>query len=248
MVGNRGQASYAATTGYLDAFSAYCNRQGRPATTLDLGVIQGVGYVAERGGRLLSVMDDYLGVEVVREGEFLALLGAAIQGKIGQEGAWHTTNGLRLKPNIPEPAWLSEPKFSYLRRVHNYQQRSGKLIANDTAGQTATATATADKIADRLKNVCSLEQGRRIAYEAIAAKLSETLGLAPDDITPDKTTASYGLDSILAVSVQNWIKERLVVRAPFLDLLLGGTLENLAEHVLRNSKIVKSGIMENCDR
>ena len=87
MIGNRGQAPYAATTGYLDAFSAYRNRQGLPATTLDLGMIQGVGYVAERAEQLSSVLDEYVGVEGVGEDEFLALLGAAIQGKVGQESA-----------------------------------------------------------------------------------------------------------------------------------------------------------------
>lgn len=239
MIGNRGQASYAATTGFLDAFASFRNRRGLPATTLDLGMIQGVGYVAERAEQLSSVLDEYVGVEGVREDEFLSLLGAAVSGLVQSDSAWHLTNGLRLKRDVPEPFWLSEPKFAYLYAIHTAQQRSdssgGKL-----AGPQITS---ANSAAERLKHALSFDEAKEIAYEALSTKIADSLGVPVEDIVPDKPTASYGLDSIVAITIRNWAKTKLGSQLPFFDLLAGSTMEALAEHVVRVSTLVDPRIL-----
>ena len=73
------------------------------------------------------------------------------------------------------------------------------MSTNDSAGEMKAA----DAMARRLKSVHSLEEGRQVAYTALATKLAETLGLPSEDITPDRPTADYALDSIVAVTVRN---------------------------------------------
>ena len=46
IVGNATQAAYAAGNTFLDAFCSYRNSLGMPATTIDLGAIADVGYLA----------------------------------------------------------------------------------------------------------------------------------------------------------------------------------------------------------
>ena len=50
VIGQKGQANYSAANAFLDVFASYRLGQGLPAHSVDLGVIEDVGYVAEQGG------------------------------------------------------------------------------------------------------------------------------------------------------------------------------------------------------
>ena len=45
IIGNDGQANYASACTFQDAFARYCTRLGKPTRSLDLGMIEGAGYV-----------------------------------------------------------------------------------------------------------------------------------------------------------------------------------------------------------
>lgn len=50
IAGTRGQANYAAANAFLDSFADYRRRQGLPACSVDLGVIEDDGFVANNEG------------------------------------------------------------------------------------------------------------------------------------------------------------------------------------------------------
>ena len=47
VVGQKGQANYAAGNVFLDNFSAYRHKLSLPACSVDLGAIEDVGYISE---------------------------------------------------------------------------------------------------------------------------------------------------------------------------------------------------------
>ena len=51
IAGNRGQASYAASNTFNDAFASYRRSLGLPCSTIDVGLVAEVGYAAEHKER-----------------------------------------------------------------------------------------------------------------------------------------------------------------------------------------------------
>lgn len=68
-IGQIGQANYAAANTFLDAFSQYCQTDGLPCATIDLGVVEDVGYVSHNP-RLLSQFRQ-MACHVLRERDVL---------------------------------------------------------------------------------------------------------------------------------------------------------------------------------
>ena len=95
IIGSRGQAAYNASNTFMDAFAEYRMQQGLTASTIDIGVVTGVGYVAEHMDRVaqitVSVFHDSLD-----EKELLALVKAAINFDPKDASSRQTITGCKL--------------------------------------------------------------------------------------------------------------------------------------------------------
>ena len=98
LIGNHGQSAYSATTTFLDAFAAHRASLGLAASTIDLGAVTGVGYLAVRGPKLQDQMRNVMGAEI-DEKELLAILDVAISGHVGKDSNYATITGLQCTGN-----------------------------------------------------------------------------------------------------------------------------------------------------
>ena len=101
MVGNRGQAAYAATSTFMNSFVAYRRSQGLPCSTLDLAPVTGIGYLAENADRE-KVVSEAFGQGAVTEREIHQLLGAAIAGDLDSNCSGHCITGLEITKHNQE--------------------------------------------------------------------------------------------------------------------------------------------------
>lgn len=58
-----------------------------------------------------------------------------------------------------------------------------------------------------------------------------------EDLHPDKALAAYGIDSLVAVEVRNWIIREMDATVILIDLLADNTLAGLTETVFRKSNL-----------
>lgn len=77
IVGTRRQAAYAATNIFLDSFTAFRRSQDLPASTIDIGAVEYVGYVAE-AEQERQVVHSHLAHDRVQEKELFAMVKDAI--------------------------------------------------------------------------------------------------------------------------------------------------------------------------
>ncbi|KAK8103369.1 polyketide synthase, partial [Apiospora kogelbergensis] len=215
VLGSRGQAAYAAANTFLDGFAAYRNRQGLPGVALDLTAVTGAGYIAENAKREEDILKNF-GNESVSETEVLALLAVATSGNCPAQ----CLTGLKLVPNGTTgalPYYASDPRFAHLKTA---------ALANMVASGGASAAIVSYR--DAYRAAKGGEEMVEVATQGILQKLSEVLSVARDDVDAQRSMTSYGLDSLTAIEVRNWITRELGANLQILELLTSANVTELA--------------------
>lgn len=220
IVGNRGQAAYAAANVYLDEFMAYRNSQGLPGTSLGLTAVSDVGYLADNSERAADVLRN-LGGETMDESEILGLMTSAIRGQTSKCNN-HVITGLKIQPGGGEPFWAHEAKFIQLR---------------EAAASPSQEGGAAIPLPQALKLATSAEAALEVLYGAMVAKLAAVLMLSVEEMEPSVAVASYNLDSLAAIEVRNWIAREADANVQVLELLTSTSLTELAGLILKKSKL-----------
>lgn len=112
IIGNPGQSAYAASNALLDSFDAYRSRLGLPASTINIGVVDTVGYAAEMmetNPAIAASVQDCLS-----EAELLAVVKATITKPVEGCNYQQTVTGLRLQPGKSPLNWAMDPKFVHV--------------------------------------------------------------------------------------------------------------------------------------
>lgn len=220
IVGNRGQAAYAAANTFLDGFARYRQRLGLPATAIDLTAVEDVGYLADSGsGRQDEVLKN-LGGESMCEAEVIALVAAAIRSpSIFPD---HCLTGLKLG-NDPErlPYFAADGKFEHLRNAVLSEATGGAVPATHVSIDASLSAAKTE------------EERTDIVIMGLAGKLAAILMISSEDIDVGTAITKYGLDSLNAIELRNWITKELGVNLQVLQLLTSGSLTNLAAVILK---------------
>ncbi|KAL8698413.1 MAG: hypothetical protein Q9224_001862 [Gallowayella concinna] len=231
IAGNPGQSAYAASNAFLDSFASYRTRLGLPASTINIGVVAEVGYAAEKmeiTPAIAAAAQDHLS-----EAELLAVVKASIIRPVEGCDYGQTITGLRLEPGKTVPLWCSDPKFAHILAAH----------AAITGG-ASDSSSPAHTVRQVLKQATTLASAIRIVAEAVAQRLASLLMISVDDINISKPLVAYGLDSLAAVELRNWMTSGLEANVPLIELMNSPSIEHLAGKIVRKSRIVEKGLLE----
>ncbi|PVH89083.1 putative polyketide synthase [Cadophora sp. DSE1049] len=231
VVGTVGQAAYAAAGSFMDAFAHYRNNLGLPATTLDLGMVLDIGYVADnedvKRGLERQGFEGISGEEVTAMIEF-AILNPRREGHPGQ-----TVTGLGTWRSEGSHSSLVHPLFSHFRRMAFRSEQSDDH-----------ASGSEGKARDLLRSAVSVDDASAKACNAIIGKMSTLLMIPPEDISPSQPMSAYGMDSLVAVEMRNWLFREMDSTVPILELLANNSLLQLSNKIVKRSKLVDPAILE----
>jgi hypothetical protein len=206
-------------------------------------MILGVGYVAESSSETNESKKDAvvenlknLGLVGIREEEFLAILAAAITyfGKVDanipcQVITGLSTGGMMRQNGAEDPYWFTDGRFSHVRLM-------------DTQTNVKETKSFGPQLQRLLGEVTSVAAAAMIICEAIAARLAKSLRVPLEDLDPSKPVNAYGVDSLIAVELRNFIFREIKADMSIFDILSSIPLEMLSSKIAASSKLVQAAI------
>ena len=231
IIGHGGQSNYAAGNTFQDALAEYRTSRGEKATTIDLGVVLDDGMVAE---------DPELLQRLLRKGywkpmpfkDVLLLLDFYCDPARNSPGQFKSqvVTGLELPADLrlrgdDIPPVMREPSF----RIVDQMPASGQVAVkkSDSGPDTKTAFVQAESVAD----------AEVVAADAFKAKLSRILGIPIEGLGMDDRMQSYGIDSLVAVELRNWLGSELGADVAVFEIVGNATIRGIGQIVTAKSSL-----------
>ncbi|KAF7535686.1 hypothetical protein G7054_g5162 [Neopestalotiopsis clavispora] len=232
VIGNPGQANYAAGCTFQDSLAQYRSRQGQRTVSIDLGVMRNIGVVAESELLKNHLSDGSRGLGQVEEEELLALLDICCDPEESTTTiSSQVIMGLRtpvefLTQSLEVPEIMDRPLFAHFSQLA-------------TSVNSSEGNASGDNLALLYRQAATAEERAKVAAQSLARKLARALAIEADDVDMEKPLHAFGVDSLVAVELRNWIAKEFAADIPVFEIMGGRTVEGVGELVEKSSQIGK---------
>lgn len=232
--GHSSQANYAAGSTFQDAFARWRTSQGLPAVSLNLGSVESVGYVADREGVAKRLAQT--GYRQLSEQDVLELVECAIRNPMRSIDTSQIITGIaafdETQTGVP---WRQEPRFAALRSVASSGTEADQL-QSPCNKNVATFKQSAQK---SLNQANTWDEGIDVVVAAITNKLSEMFMVPEAEIDHSKPPSAYGVDSLVAVELRNWLFAHLQAELSIFEVMQSESLAKLGESTAQKSRLVE---------
>jgi acyl carrier protein len=225
LVGQWGQANYAAGNSFLDSFAQFRRNMMLPASTVDIGIMEDIGYVS----RNAHVLEHFrtTSTHVLYEQDLLDSLHLMIK-----RGLPASSDNCQLAIGLRSTQLLAAPNN---RTVWRNDPRMALYFNTESQGGTTASTGN-DELRQFLTEVTAdasvLDSEESITY--IATEIGKTLfGFLMRDVNVldvRESFSSLGVDSLVSIELRNWFKQRLGCEITVLDILGSSSILALGEH------------------
>jgi acyl transferase domain-containing protein/aryl carrier-like protein len=210
VLGAGGQANYAAANTLLDALAFHRQSKSLPAISVSWGYLAEVGFVARNKG--LGERFEALGVKSFTPAEALTLLGRF----------------LREAPANVAVMRVDWERFKNFMGVSSLAPRFADLARELSAGAAASPKQSASAIRKTLLAARPAERREKIV-SLLREQVSRILGTSEEKLDAERPLTDFGLDSLMAVELRNWIEGDLRLTLSSVDILRGPSISQLAD-------------------
>ena len=232
IVGLRGQANYAAAGAFEDSFVRYRQQRGQHGSVLDLGPVSTIGYVSKNPETQMLLKRS--GISLISPKQVHEAFRMAIDTQVPEKylihGDVHALDeaqmiiGPRMTDLIgkedAQREWMQDPKWGMWRTAalglseDSHFRTSDKLVFENPVRHVETHSE--DQVITELT-------------KCIMRKIS-AMSMAPlEDIQPEHSLQRYGMDSLVAGELRNWIWKLAMIELS-MSVIAGSTsIRQLAE-------------------
>ncbi|KAL7795897.1 putative polyketide synthase [Trichoderma ceciliae] len=226
VIGNRGQANYAAGNCFQDSFARNLRQQGKHAVAIDLGPVLGAGMLAENEDILDTLRSN--GFFGIPHEDFLTVIKHAITGEIvpgiptpPQITVAVGTGGINAQINASDPYWTRTALYSYLNLVDTVPPNL--RVDGDAANK---------EMKPMLASAASIEDASSIVRAGLSVMLAKAMNMLPSEIDMNKSLNAYGVDSLVAVTIRNWIFNNCSVQLSVFEILSESPITDMSSTIV----------------
>ena len=229
IMGQRGQGNYGAANTFLDSFVQYRQNLGLPASVIDVGVMEDVGYVSQNP----AVLEHFKasGMHTLREQDLMDTLQLLMtQYKVsppstaGYRNSAQVVIGLRSTKPLSDPSnrtvWKRDIRMSHYRNQEAVAVSSSG-VNNEDFKKFLAAVAKQPSLLDEQSHV-----------DFLTHKIGLHLGsfmLQSEDIDVKQSLTALGVDSLVAIEIRNWCRQNLGLDISVLEIMNSGSIEQLGK-------------------
>lgn len=223
--GSRGQSNYTAAGAYEDALAYHRRACGRHATTIDLGLMRDIGVLAETG--MTDAFREWEEPYGIREGEFLALLERVIDrdtagAALPQVVTGLATGGSVAQAGISTPYYFDDARFSILARTG----------LGDGGSSAGGHDVPAHALIGQAK---SLQEAAGFVLAALVKQVAKMLHTDVSEIDTSRFLHSFGIDSLVAIEIVNWVMKETKSTVTVFDVLAGVPITTFCNRIAAKS-------------
>ncbi|KAH9205133.1 fatty acid synthase S-acetyltransferase [Leptodontidium sp. 2 PMI_412] len=220
VMGHRGQGNYGCGNIFQDYFASFRRSQGLPAMTIDIGYLLSVGFVAEHDEYVDHVKA--MGLKVMHNSDLHGLLSIAMDGNDAHPA--QVMCGLPYNEYSEAWYWIQDGRFAALR---------------NRAGGAAVGSASSISLRDELTRCADASDAIDLVTAALVQRLAKLMMMPESDVDAGKPLSAYGVDSLVAVEVRNWIAKEMAVEVSVFDLMANVPMRQLASDLVGKSKLLQ---------
>lgn len=216
VIGALAQSNYSAANLYLDALMRQRREMGLKGSTINVGMITGVGLVAQNDA--LEKMIIGMGSDPVNEDELFYQIEVAVESGsapiVSERGVpqFQTATGINLLGK--DYYWVKNSLFR-------------NLYANHDLTGVANASNAGNSLASMLQAAVDLPERTEILTSAFIEKIAAVLGVAAESIQASNPLSMYGLDSVVAVEFRKWFSKTINVDVALFEILSSKSISAL---------------------
>ena len=190
---------------------------------LSLGAVKGIGYLADHPNVADHIAS--MGYKALSERDVLALVEAAIAKPFRNSSTAQIVTGISHSGWKHSP-WAKDARFERLKPFISSGSDSARVVAE-----------TMINLKSQLVGVRSLARAVDLVLAGLKHKLANMFSIAEDEIDTAAPLSRYGVDSLIAAELRNWLSNSIDAQVSIFDVTQSASLLMLAREVVSRRKI-----------
>ncbi|RYP07500.1 hypothetical protein DL765_009144 [Monosporascus sp. GIB2] len=242
VVGQVGQANYAAANSFLAAFAQYRHALGLPAAVLDIGYVEDVGYLSEHRALLEQLKS--LNYDTLKEVDLLGALTFAMSHQTSSPPTSKLyVNPAELVIGLKSTMALSDPNN------RAFWKRDVRMaMAHLQESTSAQQTSDSEDLTQFLKGVAAnpsvldVEQNKEFLVLWIGAYICSLVFKPNTELDLTTSLTDLGVDSLVAIEIRDWWRRTLGLNINVLEVVNAGSLANLGDKAAQGLRVLHTKV------